>query len=71
MTSIVEQYYCSLKEYLTQEETSEQRNEYVDGEIIPMTGGTLNHNEIALNFASYLKIVLQGKDYMELTGSLI
>ena len=51
----------SLEEYLKLEENSEFRNEYLDGKIKPMTGGTPNHNEIAGNFYTYLKLALRGK----------
>lgn len=36
--------------YLEWEEKQEFRHEYIDGEIIAMTGGSLPHNDIALNF---------------------
>lgn len=39
--------YYTPEEYLQLEETSECRNEYLDGEIMPMADGTTNHNEIA------------------------
>ncbi|NES64751.1 MAG: hypothetical protein F6K24_05555 [Okeania sp. SIO2D1] len=32
-------------EYLNFEINSQQRHEYINGEIIPMTGGTPNHNQ--------------------------
>ncbi len=47
-------------EYLAWEEQQEFRHEYVDGEVYAMTGGTLNHSEIAGNFTSILKNHLQG-----------
>jgi Uma2 family endonuclease len=43
-------------EYLEWEAKQEFRHEYVDGEVYAMTGGTLNHSQIALNFAA---IILQ------------
>ena len=51
----------SPEEYLKLEENSEFRNEYLDGKIKPVTGGTPNHNEIAGNFYTYLKLALRGK----------
>ncbi|MFM6531340.1 MAG: Uma2 family endonuclease, partial [Dolichospermum sp.] len=42
------------EEYLELEEKALYKSEYRNGEIIPMTGGTTNHNQIALNFASSL-----------------
>ncbi|NEO52274.1 MAG: Uma2 family endonuclease [Okeania sp. SIO3B5] len=53
----------SAKEYLEQETTAEFRSEYRDGEIMPMTGGTLNHNRIGLNIASALKYGIKGQPY--------
>lgn len=51
------------EEYLELEEKSEYKSEYRDGEIVPMTGGTTNHNKIALNFAANLKFALRGQNY--------
>ncbi|NES25054.1 MAG: Uma2 family endonuclease, partial [Symploca sp. SIO3E6] len=51
------------EEYLELEETAEYKNEYRDGEIVPVTGGTTNHNKLALNFAANLKFGLRGQDY--------
>ncbi len=49
----------SFEEYLEFEETADYKHEYQDGEIVPMTGGTTEHNKIAFNFASYLKFALK------------
>lgn len=51
------------EEYLELEEKAEYKSEYRDGEIVPMTGGTTNHNEITLNFAAYLKFALRKQNY--------
>ena len=40
----------TAEEYLEWEAKQELRYEYIDGEIVAMTGGTLPHNNIALNF---------------------
>lgn len=53
----------TTEEYLELEEKAEYKSEYRDGEIIPMTGGTTNHNKIALNFAANLKFALRGQNY--------
>ncbi|NEP34590.1 Uma2 family endonuclease [Moorena sp. SIO3B2] len=55
--------YYTADEYLELEEAAEYKSEYRDGEIIPMAGGTTNHNKIALNFAANLKFALKGQDY--------
>ena len=51
------------EEYLQLEEQAEYRSEYRDGEIIPMTGGTTNHNEISGNLYSSLKFALKKQNY--------
>ncbi|MDB9308950.1 Uma2 family endonuclease [Aphanizomenon sp. CS-733/32] len=55
--------YYTPEEYLEIEEQAEYKSEYRDGEIIAMTGGTTNHNKIALNFAASLKYGLRKKNY--------
>jgi Uma2 family endonuclease len=50
------------QEYRLLEETAEFRSEYHDGEIVPMTGGTINHNRIIGNIYAYLKSALRGKN---------
>jgi Uma2 family endonuclease len=55
-------------EYLEWEEQQEFRHEYVDGEVCAMTGGTLNHSEIAENFTSILKNHLQGSGFRVLNS---
>lgn len=53
----------TIKEYLELEAAAEYKSEYRDGKIIPMTGGTTNHNEISGNLYSYLKFNLRKKNY--------
>ncbi|HIK31374.1 MAG TPA: Uma2 family endonuclease [Oscillatoriales cyanobacterium M59_W2019_021] len=53
----------TIDEYLELEIASETRNEYCNGEIIPITGGTPNHNDISGNLYILLKSALRGKDY--------
>ncbi|BAY16013.1 hypothetical protein NIES21_18360 [Anabaenopsis circularis NIES-21] len=55
--------HYTIEEYLELEIASETRSEYCDGEIIPMTGGTPDHNDIASNLVAILKAALRGKPY--------
>lgn len=57
-------------EYLELEEQAEGKSEYRNGEIIPMTGGTTNHNKIAGNFYAFLKLALRGKGYDPYIGDV-
>jgi Uma2 family endonuclease len=60
---VQEQRYYSPEEYLDIEVNSEERHEYIDGQIIPMTGGTPNHNQIALNLSGALNSALKRQPY--------
>jgi Uma2 family endonuclease len=52
----------SPDEYRELEETAEFRNEYRDGEIVRMTGGSINRSPIIGNIYAYLKSALRGKN---------
>ncbi|WP_309736833.1 Uma2 family endonuclease [Chamaesiphon sp. OTE_75_metabat_556] len=60
MVASVDRLFMSPTEYLAWEEEQPFRNEYLNGEVYAMTGGTLPHNSIALNLASALKNRLRG-----------
>ena len=51
----------SPQEYLEWEEKQPIKYEYINGEVLAMTGGTLSHNSIAINLTSALKNHLRGK----------
>ncbi len=63
MTPTLEQRTYTREEYLDLETDSQDRHEYLDGEIRLMTGGTPNHNDIAGNLYILLKLALKGKPY--------
>lgn len=51
------------EEYLEFELNSHERHEYINGDIVPMTGGTPDHNELAIALASSLRSGLRGQPY--------
>ncbi len=55
------QRHYSLDEYFGIEEMSEARHEYFSGEIFAMSGGSRNHNEIALNLREPLNAVVRDR----------
>ena len=58
----------SPTEYLALEENAEVRNEFINGEIVPMAGGTTQHNELVTNLCLCLKPQMRkrgGKVYTE------
>jgi Uma2 family endonuclease len=48
------------EEYFAWEEQQQVRHEYIDGEVYAMTGGTINHSQIASNFNRLLGNHLRG-----------
>ena len=55
-------------EYLQEELVSEMRHEYIAGHVYAMSGGTLNHQRISLNFLRLSGNQLSGKSCFP-TGS--
>jgi Uma2 family endonuclease len=51
----------AAEEYLVWEASQELRYEYIDGQVIAMTGGSIPHNDIALNFYTLLRPHLRAK----------
>ncbi|WP_204139552.1 Uma2 family endonuclease [Halomicronema sp. CCY15110] len=49
--------------YLEFETQAATRHEYINGDIVPMTGGTPNHNQILLNLAGALNFALRRQPY--------
>jgi Uma2 family endonuclease len=63
MISQTEKKHYTLEEYLEFELSSAERHEYINGEIILMTGGTPEHNEIASILNAALRASLRGRPY--------
>ncbi|MBD2577026.1 Uma2 family endonuclease [Oscillatoria sp. FACHB-1406] len=58
------------EEYFAIEETAEFKNEYRQGQIIPMTGGTVTHNQISGNLYLALRLGLNGKNFNVFIGDV-
>lgn len=61
MIAIPDKNFLSPQQYLDWEVQQPIRYEYVNGHVYAMTGGTLPHNEIAVNLAVLLKNLLRGQ----------
>ena len=48
------------EEYLKFERASATKNEYIDGQIFAMAGGTIDHARISMNVAGDLRVQLKG-----------
>lgn len=55
--------FVTLAEYRAIAETSEERYEYCNGEMIVMSGGTATHSAIAINILVYLGFLLRDTDF--------
>ncbi|MFB2924308.1 Uma2 family endonuclease [Aerosakkonema funiforme] len=55
--------YYTPEEYLDFEVNSEERHEYINGEIVLITGGLPNHNKIAGNFYAALNFAFKRQPY--------
>lgn len=63
MVRQTEQQIYTTEQYLSFEVNSQQRHDYIDGEIVPVTGGTPNHNKIAGNLYTLIRFGLKGQPY--------
>lgn len=70
MQTQTEKRYYTREEYLALEEAAEYKSEYRDGEIVPMTGGTTNHNHIIVNLVAHLKFALRRQNYNLFTSDV-
>ncbi len=70
MQTQTEKRYYTREEYLVLEEAAEYKSEYRDGEIVPMTGGTTNHNHIIVNLVAHLKFALRRQNYNLFTSDV-
>jgi Uma2 family endonuclease len=66
----LEQRLYTREEYLTLEETAEYKSEYRDGQIVPMAGGTTNHNKIAGNLYVNFRAALKEENYEVFIGDV-
>jgi Uma2 family endonuclease len=69
MITTVERRY-SLDEYRAIEEKAEGRNEYHNGEIVPILGITINHSRIGGNILAYLTYLLRNSKFEPINSDL-
>lgn len=63
MIAPVETKTYTAQEYLELEINSQERHEFLHGEIVLMAGGAPNHNEITSILNAILRVSLKGKPY--------
>ncbi|MEH2238759.1 Uma2 family endonuclease [Nostoc sp.] len=67
---VIQQRYYTPEEYLELEEAADYKSEYIDGQIIPMAGGTINHNQIALNLSTEFNFAFKKQNYRVLMSDV-
>lgn len=61
MVSVAPQIRMTEDEYLAFERASEEKHEYIDGEIFAMSGATREHGLISLGMGAELRSALRGR----------
>ncbi|MBD2311213.1 Uma2 family endonuclease [Desertifilum sp. FACHB-1129] len=61
MVAVSDWQYLTPQDYLDWEEKQAIKYEYIDGRVFAMTGGTIPHNDLAVNLTTALKNHLRGK----------
>ncbi|NJK62763.1 MAG: Uma2 family endonuclease [Synechococcaceae cyanobacterium SM2_3_1] len=68
---ITKKQHYSPEEYLALDDAAENKNEYIMGKIIAMTGATTNHNRIARNLSAWLHFASKdGDEYENFIGDV-
>ena len=61
MSTAKQSRFISEEDYLAGEQVAESKSEYIDGQIYAMTGGSINHNRLAVNLLRQIGNHLEGK----------
>ncbi len=69
LTAPIQKRY-SIQEYLEMEEKSLEKQEFHNGKIVEMPGGTANHSLIATNITTALGIALDDTNYIVLNSDV-
>jgi Uma2 family endonuclease len=69
LQTIARRHY-SLEEYFALEKVGEARYEYWDGDIVCMSGGSLNHFQLTINILDFFFEKLKGKKCRPLTSDM-
>ncbi len=60
----------TIEEYLRLERASEERHEYIDGQIYAMAGESLAHSRICVTLAAEIRAQLKGKPCEALSSNM-
>lgn len=57
-------------EYLAREEAAEEKSEFIEGRIVPMSGGTDAHAAIPMNLGAALVVALRGRGCLIMSSDI-
>jgi len=67
---VTQRQYYTPEQYLELEAAADYKSEYIDGQIIPMAGGTTDRNRLAGNFYASLNFAFRQQDYEAFMGDV-
>ena len=70
MSAVIAEKNYTVEEYLALEDKAEFKSEYLEQEIYPMAGGTINHNQISINLCIILGLAFKKRDYRVFAGDV-
>ncbi|MYH83425.1 Uma2 family endonuclease [Candidatus Poribacteria bacterium] len=70
MSSVVAQTYLTPEEYLAFERKAATKHEYLNGQIVAMSGASFAHNFITVNIATHLNIQLMNGECRVATSDM-
>jgi len=62
--------FITVEEYLSGEQHSETKHEYVDGQVYAMAGASVNHNTISVNVVTEFKMHLKNSPCRPFTSDM-
>jgi Uma2 family endonuclease len=66
----IQKSYLTAEEYLALERQADTKSEYLDGEMVAMTGGTSRHSLVTLNVGGELRQQLKQRPCLVYSGDL-
>ena len=70
MSSLAAQMILTPEEYIASERKATLKSEYLNGEILAMSGASLAHTRITLDIATELNIQMRGQDCEVITNDM-
>ncbi|ASF47513.1 Uma2 family endonuclease [Methylovulum psychrotolerans] len=70
MNSVLALNHYTAEDYLATEALADFKSEYYAGEVFPMAGGSINHNQIVINLCIIFGLAFKKQPYRVLAGDV-